>query len=259
MSSQAFKEASHYDTLGVPRTASADEIKKAYRKLALRWHPDRNPDNQAVAEDEFKRISKAYAVLSDSDKRALYDRTGTEEAYVGGGPGFTEQEAAEIWKQHFGDKKIHEVIDDLFNQEVDTQKSLEAKLLLEVQSLREQAFQLEAQARDIRLTVRQRQQILDLVSRKIHEAHAAEQRLHAVRLQHVQDRIRLRFVVSRLRSLDPVARTRNALSRRIAFASAFAAYFVFGFTFVKSFFVYLAMSVSIHVGSVFMRALRQRR
>lgn len=64
-----------YDTLGVARDASADDIKKAYRKLAMKYHPDRNPDD-AAAEEKFKQVSEAYAVLSDDDKRKKYDTFG---------------------------------------------------------------------------------------------------------------------------------------------------------------------------------------
>ena len=66
----------YYETLGVVRTASDGEIKIAYRKLALRFHPDRNPGDRA-AEESFKAVSTAYAVLSDVDKRAHYDRFGS--------------------------------------------------------------------------------------------------------------------------------------------------------------------------------------
>ncbi|MBI5815223.1 MAG: DnaJ domain-containing protein [Nitrospinae bacterium] len=65
----------YYELLGVKRDADEKELKKAYRKLAKQYHPDKNPGNKA-AEDKFKEISEAYAVLSDKDKRAKYDRFG---------------------------------------------------------------------------------------------------------------------------------------------------------------------------------------
>jgi len=66
----------YYEVLGVSKTATADEIKKAYRNLALKYHPDKNPDN-AEAEAKFKKISEAYAVLSDPKKRQEYDTYGS--------------------------------------------------------------------------------------------------------------------------------------------------------------------------------------
>lgn len=66
----------YYKTLGVDKSANTDEIKKAYRKLAMKYHPDQNPDD-AQAEEKFKEINEAYQVLSDADKRSHYDRLGS--------------------------------------------------------------------------------------------------------------------------------------------------------------------------------------
>src|SRR5437868_2747000 len=73
-----------YDTLGVSKSSSADEIKKAYRKLARQYHPDRNPGDSS-AEEKFKEVQTAYDVLSDDDKRKAYDRFGATNGR-GGGP-----------------------------------------------------------------------------------------------------------------------------------------------------------------------------
>ncbi len=67
----------YYDVLGLSRSASVDDIKKAYRKLAMQYHPDRNPGNKQ-AEEKFKEATEAYEVLSDQDKRSRYDRFGHE-------------------------------------------------------------------------------------------------------------------------------------------------------------------------------------
>ena len=78
-------EKDYYQLLGVKKTASDDEIKKAYRSLAKKYHPDKNKGNKE-AENKFKEISEAYAVLSDKEKRAQYDRLGAE-AFAFGGAG----------------------------------------------------------------------------------------------------------------------------------------------------------------------------
>jgi molecular chaperone DnaJ len=87
----------YYATLGVPKGATQDEIKKAYRKLAVKWHPDKNPNNKD-AEKEFKKVSEAYEVLSDEKKRQIYDQYGADAlrgAASGHGPqGFSSMEEA---------------------------------------------------------------------------------------------------------------------------------------------------------------------
>ena len=89
----AEEKRDYYQVLGVDKNASAEEIKKAYRKNAMKYHPDRNPGDKQ-AEEKFKEIGEAYAVLSDSDKRARYDQfgfAGVDPNYgggAGGGSGF---------------------------------------------------------------------------------------------------------------------------------------------------------------------------
>lgn len=75
----------YYEVLGVSKSASADEIKKAYRKLAIKYHPDKNPGDKE-AEEKFKEAAEAYEVLSDPDKKARYDQFG--HAGMGGNGGF---------------------------------------------------------------------------------------------------------------------------------------------------------------------------
>ena len=68
--------SNYYDVLGVNKTASEDDIKKAYRKKAMKYHPDRNPDD-SEAESKFKEVSEAYEVLSNKNTRQQYDRYGS--------------------------------------------------------------------------------------------------------------------------------------------------------------------------------------
>lgn len=98
----------YYEVLGVAKTANADEIKKAYRKLALKYHPDRNPGDKE-AEEKFKEAAEAYDVLSDADKRQKYDQFGHSmgpQGFPGGGAGFH--------SQNFTTDDIFEMFGDIF-------------------------------------------------------------------------------------------------------------------------------------------------
>lgn len=94
----------YYEILGVERTASADEIKKAYKKVAIKYHPDRNPGNKE-AEEKFKQAAEAYDVLRDPDKRARYDQFGAEGVNGAGGFGGFDGQGMDINDifRHFGD------------------------------------------------------------------------------------------------------------------------------------------------------------
>ncbi len=98
----------YYDVLGVDRGASADEIKKAYRKLAKKYHPDLNPNDKEGAEAKFKEATEAYEVLSDDNKRSQYDQFGhaafdqTAGGYGGGGAGFDGFDMGDIFSSFFG-------------------------------------------------------------------------------------------------------------------------------------------------------------
>jgi molecular chaperone DnaJ len=106
-----------YEILGVPKAASADEIKKAYRKVAMQFHPDRNPGDKA-AEDKFKEAAEAYEVLSDQDKKAQYDRYGHAGVSGAGRPGGGRgggMNMDDIFS-NFGDVFGEDVFGDFFGQ-----------------------------------------------------------------------------------------------------------------------------------------------
>ncbi|KAG8520885.1 DnaJ subfamily B member 2 [Galemys pyrenaicus] len=119
--------ASYYEILDVPRSASADDIKKAYRRKALQWHPDKNPDNKEFAERKFKEVAEAYEVLSDKHKREIYDHygregltgagTGPSRMETGGGGSsftFSFRSPEEVFREFFGSgDPFAELFDDM--------------------------------------------------------------------------------------------------------------------------------------------------
>ncbi|XP_023570388.1 dnaJ homolog subfamily B member 6-like, partial [Octodon degus] len=102
----------YYEVLGMQRYASPEDIKKAYCKLALQWHQDKNPENKEVAERKFKQVAEAYEVLSDAKKWDIYDKYGKEGLNGGGGGGrhfdspfefgFTFWNPEDVFREFFG-------------------------------------------------------------------------------------------------------------------------------------------------------------
>ncbi|PKA66914.1 DnaJ protein like ANJ1 [Apostasia shenzhenica] len=112
-------KADYYKTLQINRNAKDDDLRKAYRRLAMKWHPDKNPRNKKEAEDKFKEISEAYDVLSDPQKRAIYDQFG-EEGLNGqvppsaGGAGAGGATAGEFREFRFNPRNADEIFSEFF-------------------------------------------------------------------------------------------------------------------------------------------------
>ncbi len=96
----------YYEVLGVTQSTSAEDVKKAYRKLAVQFHPDKNPGDKK-AEEKFKELSEAYEVLSDPQKRQMYDQFGHAATSGGGAGGFD-------FQQGFGGSSINDIFGDIF-------------------------------------------------------------------------------------------------------------------------------------------------
>ncbi|MCO5576926.1 hypothetical protein L7F22_030747 [Adiantum nelumboides] len=107
-----------YEILKVGRNASEEDVKKAYKRLAMRWHPDKNPDSKTEAEAKFKQISEAFEVLSDTQKRAIYDQYGEEglkefpssenvARAASGGQRFNARNAEDLFSEVFGKMNLN--------------------------------------------------------------------------------------------------------------------------------------------------------
>lgn len=108
--------ASYYECLGLKSDCSASDVSKAYKKLAVKFHPDKNPDDKETAEANFKTICEAYEVLSDPEKRAKYDhegRQGLNGDGEGSGGGWSRRRADDIFAQAFGES-AQDVLNEIF-------------------------------------------------------------------------------------------------------------------------------------------------
>eukprot|EP00928_Gymnodinium_smaydae_P058398 TRINITY_DN41600_c0_g1_i1.p1 TRINITY_DN41600_c0_g1~~TRINITY_DN41600_c0_g1_i1.p1 ORF type:complete len:230 (-),score=76.28 TRINITY_DN41600_c0_g1_i1:12-665(-) len=117
-------DADYYSLLDIPRDAAVEEVRKAYKRAALRWHPDKNPDDRPSAEAMFKRIAEAYTVLSTPAQREVYDREGKEglnreredgdEDDLDGADG-SSSDAFAVFSEVFGDRDPFGEMDSIFD------------------------------------------------------------------------------------------------------------------------------------------------
>jgi len=256
-----------YKVLGLDRKASAEDVKAAYRRLALKWHPDRNRDNQVEAEEQFKRVSKAYSLLSDPQQREDFDRFGFDPQSFSSraGPGarpWTEEEAQMIFRQMFGDKPLHEIIREVemsFDQHQKQMQQKELELRDKAQQLRREADEMQMRAHLAAQTQhhrREAQQMQQLAFQKAHEADRAEQELQASVLQHTVERMQQSSVRRRLQSLDPTERALNGVRLGFAWFVSLTAYFFWGWSILGSVFAYIIASNCARLTFVLLRALR---
>lgn len=258
-----------YQVLGVDRSVGPEDLKKAYRKLALKWHPDRNQDNKPEAEKQFKRINEAYSLLSDTGKRAMYDRGGfaaTEGGFGGaGGPQrpMTEEEAQEIFRSMFGDKPVSQIVKEMeeaLKQQEEGMRAQEKKLQSQVQDLRTQAIQMQAAAAQQQNPV-MRASLMSQAAMKTMQADKIEQQQQAMGWQNLAQRLQNRAAVSKLKQLDPqvqaVARRENALRLVAMWASMLTAYLVLGYGFFKSVLVFFVSGFFVRLSFALLRLARR--
>lgn len=108
------KKRDYYEVLGLQKNATKDEIKKAYKKLAIKWHPDKNPNNKEEAKEKFREISEAYENLSDDQKRNIYDAYGFDGPKMGGFSSFNFTDADSLFKNFFGNSGFDDAADEEF-------------------------------------------------------------------------------------------------------------------------------------------------
>lgn len=246
------------------RDASQDDVKAAYRKLALKWHPDRNPENKKEAESQFKKISKSYTLLSDPQRRALYDRTGAEDiGGLGGATGrpMSEAEAAELFKNIFGNKTLDEIIKEVSEaakQQNEQMAAQEGQLRKRAEQLRSEAVQLQTAAFENRASPMRSGRFLMAARAKAAEASQAEQALQVATFQRLEQRSQAAIALGRLRSLDPVVQAQVRIRRRLAFGAAIGAYFLAGYSLSGAILVFIVTSLGARLGFMVMDTVNKK-
>ena len=130
----ASEKSDYYEVLGLKREATPEEIKSAFRQLAKKWHPDRNPNNKADAEERFKVIAEAYSVLSDEPKRAQYDQFGHAGVSSSGAPDFHGVSVEDIINQFFGGRSAGgSIFDEFFGSQAESGQGASLRYDIEIE------------------------------------------------------------------------------------------------------------------------------
>lgn len=257
--------------MGLSRDASADDVKTAYRKLALKWHPDRNPGNAKQAEDEFKQVSNAYSILSDPDRRRHFDIHGADNQWGRDGAGggmqreapMTPEEARRVFKEMFGDRPIEEIAAEM-------EKRLEEELL-EQDRKRElvgsAAKQLERELTDLVLqlgsttNLAKRKQLQRLIQQKEALRGQTQQQHDVMFAQNWSQRIMAKNALNQLRSMSPEMQRRRAQEdslRRIAMWGAGVGSVLGGSSILYALCVGMATSFTMRLIFILVRKLQGR-
>jgi len=264
------QQSDPYQVLGVERGADDDAVKKAYRKLALKWHPDRNTANKVEAEKEFKRISEAYQLLIDPGRRSLYDRTGSDGSGMHAGAGhaggpMTREEAEAMFKQMFGDKPVHEIVRELekaMQQQSAGMKAQEQELRDKVQRLRAEALELHRLSNLETHSPLRRANLMRKAVQKSMQADQADQAFQMMGWQHIKQRLQAQAAISQVRQMDPevraAARKESAIQSGISWGVALGAYFGWGWGFISTLLLFLTTRLLVRTAFAFLRISRAK-
>mmetsp|Transcript_47098 Transcript_47098/g.105671 ORF Transcript_47098/g.105671 Transcript_47098/m.105671 type:complete len:343 (-) Transcript_47098:11-1039(-) len=230
--SRASQPEDFYDILGLDRNATDEQIKKAYRQLALKWHPDRHTENKKEAEEKFKQVAKAYSVLSDEKQRSMYDSGHSAAQFHQGAAGSTGEDPVEIFRRMFGNKSLDEIVREMQNAaNADMSKSQEqiAEMRIQVDTLAEELKDAEvmvAHARGQRDLIHWQREV-------IKRGNTLRHAQHQLQMSKIRAAVRendYRSLIQKMRQLDPRFRAADRVRRVLVWGSVLGAWTYWGFS-----------------------------
>lgn len=259
-----------YTVLEVLPSASQEEIKQAYRKLALKYHPDRNPSDLKTAEAKFKSVSQAYQLLSDPQKRRLYDAGAMDSSgnapQWNTGATMTEEQAQAMFRQMFGNKPLHQIIEEV----EDALRMQNAQHAAEEEKLQRRANELAQEAQRLRFMasvapdLNRKNRLLKEAVMKESQSVSLQQKKQMAFVQHMTQRMQAMRALGALRSMDPAVRAEHGIRRIISWGSGLWAYFFWGYNIFGAVLIGLITSVTLRivlpmVGEIRRRSMKDRK